>query len=117
MPSAAGLLRLMLRNRKTRPPAATTRSRRAMYVMTPSLSVQEDFAEHVDRQVDAHLLELLVRLRARARGPELAYDLAALIPCLLEAKDILKDDGVAFHPLNLGDVGDLPRAVLQTLLV
>src|SRR5436190_3618594 len=31
--------------------------------------------------------------------------------CLSEAEDVLQNDGVAFHALYLGDVGDLARAV------
>src|SRR5438552_14552374 len=70
-------------------------------------------AEDVLRQLDAGRLELLAELRAVAGRAELADDLAVDVRGLLEDEHVLQDDGVALHALDLGDVGDLARAVLQ----
>src|SRR4051812_6100415 len=74
-------------------------------------------AEESGRQVDAHDLELLAELGADAGGLEEALDLALDDSGLLEREDVLHDDHVAFHPLDLGDVGDLSSAVLEAVLV
>src|SRR5438105_13240527 len=74
-------------------------------------------AEDVRRHVDAHDLELLDELGADPGGLEATLDLALDDARLLEDEDVLHDDDVAFHALDFGDVGDLPRAVLEPALV
>src|SRR5712691_3686903 len=82
---------------------------------SPPCSVAE--AEEARRQMDAHHLELLDELGANAGRLEPALDLALDDTRLLEHEDVLHDDDVAFHPLDLGDVDDLPGAVLETALL
>ena len=72
-----------------------------------------DEAEESGREVDAHDLELLDELRPDAGRLEAALDLAFDDAGLLEDEDVLHDDDVAFHALDLGDVGDLAGAVLE----
>ena len=43
-------------------------------------------------------------------GLEAALDLAFDDPGLLEDEDVLHDDDVTFHALDLGDVDDLARS-------
>src|SRR6187455_1715670 len=80
-----------------------------------SASVRE--AEETRRQVDAHDLELLDELRPDTGRLEASLDLALDHAGLLEDEHVLHDDDVAFHALDLGDVGDLPGPVLQAALV
>src|SRR5688500_5073013 len=68
-------------------------------------------------QLDAVPSQLLLELRADPGPAELSLDLAANDAPLLEAEDVLKDDDVALHALDLGDVRHLPRAVEEPLLV
>src|SRR3954469_20173467 len=98
-------------------PAATAATANVMTgtVRSPSRSVAE--AEEARRQMDAHHLELLDELGADAGRLEATLDLALDDAGLLEDEDVLHDDDVAFHPLDLGDVRDLPGPVLQTTLL
>src|SRR3954453_23909212 len=73
-------------------------------------------AEEARGQMDPHHLELLDELRTDAGRLEPALDLALDHARLLEHEDVLHDDDVAFHPLDLGDVDDLTGAVLETAL-
>ena len=77
----------------------------------------EGEAEEAGRQVDALRLELLDELRPDAGRLEAALDLAVDDAGLLEDEHVLHDDDVTFHALDLGDVGDLARAVLEAGLV
>src|SRR4029078_6774757 len=61
------------------------------------------------RQLDAGLLELRHERRADAGGLELADDLPVDEVPLLELEDVLGQDIVVLHPLDLRDVGDLAR--------
>src|SRR5436190_2155435 len=70
-------------------------------------------AEDVLRQLDAGGLELLAELRADARRAELADDLAVDVRGLLEDEHVLQHDRLAFHALDLGDVRDLARSILE----
>src|SRR4029079_1994792 len=74
-------------------------------------------AEEARRQMDAHHLELLDELRPDACRLEPALDLSFDDARLLEDEDVLHDDDVAFHALDLGDVRDLPGPVLEAGLV
>src|SRR5437868_12123338 len=74
-------------------------------------------AEEARRQVDPHDLELLDELRADAGRLQATLDLALDDAGLLEDEDVLHDDDVAFHPLDLGDVDDLPGPVLEAALL
>src|SRR5262245_24071132 len=74
-------------------------------------------AEEARRQMDAHHLELLDELGPDAGRLQAALDLAFDDARLLEHEDVLHDDDVAFHALDLGDVRDLPGAVLEAALV
>src|SRR5438477_4512355 len=98
-------------------PAATAATASVMTgtVWSPSRSVAE--AEEARRQMDAHHLELLDEHGADARGLEAALDLALDDPGLLEDEHVLHDDDVAFHALDLGDVDDLARPVLEPALL
>src|SRR5205085_10693015 len=58
-------------------------------------------------------LELLAELRSDARRAEATLHLSVDKRGLLEHEDVLKDDRFALHPLDLGDVRDLARAVLE----
>ena len=62
-------------------------------------------------------LELLGEARPHPGWLQAALNLAIDEASLLEHEDVLEDDDVAFHALDLGDVGDLARAVLEPLLV
>src|SRR5207245_11707046 len=62
---------------------------------------------------DAGGLELLREPRTDARGPQLADHLTVDVGGLLEDEHVLQDDRVALHALDLGDVDDLARAVLE----
>src|SRR3954471_20000669 len=73
--------------------------------------------EESGRKVDAHDFELLDELRPDARRLQPALDLAFDDTGLLEDEHVLHDDDVAFHPLDLGDVDDLSRAVLESRLL
>src|SRR5215218_1196028 len=84
-------------------------------VESPPSSVAE--AEEARRQMDTHHLELLDELRADAGRLQATLDLALDDPGLLEDEHVLHDDDVAFHALDLGDVDDLPRAVLEPALL
>src|SRR3954471_536332 len=97
--------------------AATPATARVMTstARPPPCSVAE--AEEARRQMDAHHLELLDELGADAGRLEATLDLALDDSRLLEDEYVLHDDDVAFHPLDLGDVHDLPRAVLETALL
>src|SRR3954451_869544 len=97
--------------------AATPATARVMTstARPPPGSVAE--AEEARRQMDAHHLELLDELGADAGRLGAALDLAFDDPGLLEDEDILHDDDVAFHPLDLGDVDDLPGPVLEAALL
>src|SRR3972149_3738621 len=57
--------------------------------------------------MDAHHLELLDELGPDAGRLEASLDLAVKDARLLEDEDVLHDDDVALHALDLGDVGDL----------
>src|ERR1044071_4171710 len=96
-------------------PTAISRIARAATPATPSVngstfgllpldsardSVRE--AEQARWQVDAHHLELLDELGADAGRLEPSLDLALDDPGLLEHEDVLHDDDVAFHALDLG---------------
>src|SRR6478752_230326 len=74
-------------------------------------------AEEARRQVDAHDLELLDELRPDPGRLEPALDLALDDAGLLEDEDVLHDDDIAFHALDLGDVDDLPGPVLEAALL
>src|SRR5919106_6182934 len=74
-------------------------------------------AEETRRQVDAHDLELLDELGPDPGGLEAPLDLALDDAGLLEDEHVLHDDDVAFHALDLSDVDDLPRPVLETALL
>ena len=50
-------------------------------------------------------------------GSQVAVDLALRDARLLEGEDLLHDDDVAFHALDLGDAGDPACAVLEAGLV
>ena len=50
-------------------------------------------------------------------GLQAAHDAALGDAGLLEGEDVLHDDDVALHALDLGDAGDLARAVPQARLV
>src|ERR1044072_7987926 len=67
--------------------------------------------------MDAHRLERLAELRADAGRLEPALDLAVDDAGLLEHEHVLHDDRVALHALDLGDVHDLSRAILEAGLV
>ena len=67
--------------------------------------------------MDPHHLELLDELRPDACRLEPALDLAFDDAGLLEDEHVLHDNDVAFHPLNLGDVDDLPSSVLEAALL
>src|SRR3954451_8678900 len=97
--------------------AATPATARVMTstARPPPGSVAE--AEEARRQMDAHHLELLDELGADAGRLGAALDLAFDDPGLLEDEDVLHDDDVAFHPLDLGDVDDLPGPVLEAALL
>src|SRR3954468_7256704 len=73
--------------------------------------------EQARRDVDALDLELLDELGPDPGRLEPALDLALDDAGLLEHEDILHHDHVTLHALDLGDVRDTPRAVLQTCLV
>src|SRR6185312_157865 len=73
--------------------------------------------EEARRQVDAHDLELLDELGPDPGRLQPALDLALDDAGLLEDEHILHHDDVTFHPLDLGDVRDLARAVLESALV
>src|SRR3990172_8740153 len=75
--------------------------------------VRVQVAEHARRQLDPGSLELLRELRADAGRPEPPLHLAVDERGLLEDEDVLEDDGLALDALDLGDVRDLARAVLQ----
>ena len=47
-------------------------------------------------------------------GRRRPWTLPSTIPGLLEDEHVLENDLLAFHALDLGDVRDLARAVLQT---
>src|SRR2546426_7968905 len=70
-------------------------------------------AEDAVRQMDAHRLERLDEPRADAGRLQAALDLAVDDAALLEHEDVLHDDRVTLHALDLGDVHDLARAVLE----
>src|SRR5688572_17920426 len=74
-------------------------------------------AEEASGQVNAHRRHLLAELRADARRPQVAQDAAIGEARLLEHEDVLHDDRVAFHALDLGDVRDLARPILETRLM
>src|SRR5262245_28623716 len=92
-----------------------TRSTIGSTGLPPPRSVR--VAEEARRQMDAHHLELLDELRPDARRLEPALDLAFDDTGLLEDEDVLHDDDVAFHALDLGDVDDLPGPVLEAALL
>ena len=73
--------------------------------------------EEAGRQVDALDLELLDELGPDAGRLEPALDLALDDARLLEHEHVLHHDHITLHALDLGDVGDPSRAVLQTCLV
>src|SRR3954464_8225453 len=73
--------------------------------------------EESGRKIDAHDFELLDELRPDARRLQPALDLAFDDTGLLEDEHVLHDDDVAFHPLDLGDVDDLPGPVLEAALL
>src|SRR5689334_13017675 len=68
-------------------------------------------AEEARGQMDSHHLELLDGLRPDPGRLQAALDLAFDDARLLEDEDVLHDDDVAFHALDLGDVDDLPGPV------
>src|SRR5438067_7918373 len=70
-------------------------------------------AEDALRQPDAGSLELFGELRPDPRWPQTALDLPVDVRGLLEHEDVLEHDRVALHSLDLGDVRDLARAVLE----
>src|SRR5512141_3426713 len=73
--------------------------------LLPSL-VRE--AEEAGWEVDPLDLELLDELGPDPGRLEPALDLALDHAGLLEDEDVLHDDDVALHPLDLGDVHDSP---------
>src|SRR5712671_2558864 len=73
--------------------------------------------EDAVRQVDAQAVERLDELRTNAGRLEMALDRAVHDAGLLPQEDVLHDDDVAFHPLDLGDVGDPAGAVLEAGLM
>src|SRR6476660_4858662 len=73
--------------------------------------------EESGREIDPHDLELLDELRPDAGRLEPALDLAFDDTGLLEDEDVLHDDDVTFHALDLGDVDDLPGPVLEAALL
>src|SRR5438093_287644 len=83
----------------------------------PASSPSEVESEEARREMDAHHLELLHELRTDAGRLQPALDLAFDDARLLEHEDVLHDDDVAFHALDLGDVRDLPGPVLEAALV
>src|SRR3990172_1180788 len=68
-------------------------------------------------QVDALDFETVYELGADAGRLEATLDLAVEDAGLLEDEDVLHDDDITFHALDLGDVGDLAGAVLEARLV
>src|SRR5205807_7045763 len=70
-------------------------------------------AEDPGRYVDSGILDLRHEARPNASGLYSADDLALLVGFLLEGKDVLKDDDVALHALNLSDVHDLAVAIAE----
>src|SRR4029453_3598055 len=71
--------------------------------------------EEVARKLDARAQEPLAELRPDARGPVVAAHTSVLLhSLLLEYEDVLRGDHVLFHPDDLGDADDLPRAVAET---
>src|SRR5215211_2382281 len=74
-------------------------------------------AEDVRRQIDVGDLEPVDELRPDAGRLHPADDLAVLDAGLLEGEDVLHDDDLAFHFLDLGHVDDLSGAVLHTVLL
>src|SRR5664280_1095983 len=97
--------------------AATPATMRVGGMLSLPAWALEDEAEESGWQVDPLHLELLDELRTDASGLEAALDLALDDARLLEDEDVLHDDHVTFHPLDLGDVRDAPGAVLEPGLV
>src|SRR5664280_1755877 len=97
--------------------AATAATIRVGCTMGLPAFALEDEAEESGRQVDPLHLELLDELRTDAGRLEAALDLALDDARLLEDEDVLHHDHVAFHPLDLGDVRDTPRSILEPGLV
>src|SRR5205823_14400858 len=83
----------------------------------PAAPWLERRAEDVRRQVDTRRVELLDKLGANPGRSQPALNLALDDGGLLEHEDVLHDDHVALHPLYLGDVHDLARAILEAVLV
>src|SRR5436190_23904987 len=68
--------------------------------------------EHVGRQLHARCGETIAALRTDARRLEPAAHLAVLAKTeTLEQEDVLHGDDAALHAGELGDAGDLSRAV------
>ena len=65
------------------------------------------------RQLDTGPLELAHERRPDAGRLQGALDLAVAVPGLDEAEDVLGEDLVVLDPVDLGDVDDLARAVLE----
>src|SRR5664280_3774925 len=97
--------------------AATAATIRVGCTMDLPAFALEDEAEESGWQVDPLHLELLDELRTNAGGLEAALDLALDDARLLEDEDVLHDDHVTLHSLDLGDVRDAPGAVLEPGLV
>src|SRR3546814_5585488 len=69
-----------------------------------------------ERLVEAELTRLFERVGAQAHRAIFADDLAVLVLVeIFELEQFLRDDDVAFHADDLGDVGDAARAVAQAL--
>src|ERR1700761_2645017 len=90
----------------------------ACVFMDCSLSRRGDFCG-VERSSEPLFLAIVARALpetgpADAGGPMPSDDLAVgVFADQVIEEDVLGDDGIAFHPHHLGDVGDAARAVAQ----
>src|SRR5664280_404945 len=97
--------------------AATAATIRVGCTMGLPAFALEDEAEESGRQVDPLHLELLDELRPDPGWLQATLDLAFDDAGLLENEDVLHHDHVTFHPLDLGDIRDSPRSILEARLV
>src|SRR5215218_1478981 len=102
----------MLTNISSTPTAAS-----AATTMVSGSTDLERVSEHARWQVNAVGLELLGGAWPVADRAQMALNLAFTDTGLFEDEDVLEDDHVTFHALDLGDVCDLARAILEPVLV
>src|SRR4051794_7890201 len=101
----------MISNRTARPPATAAISAISSTAALPGVG------EQTGRKRNSHDLELLCEARSDTCRPQTTLDVSVDDAALLPHEYVLEDDHVALHPLDLCDVGDLARAVLEPLLV